>query len=310
MKRLMMAALAAVCLATAAAAETWYVPGWNRTQEVDGLAFERCTNVFAAATCRFHFWDGNRRWSAAMRNADREANRLVDMIASTNAEFRANLTLVGHSLGGRIIARTLAGLSDRKIKIRQGILLAPAIPMKDRDVARMGGGSDLPVLLLCNPQDAVLKYVYSVAGGEEQPALGADGTPWRIPNVVQCAVPHDITRQTSIGAIWGQSETIKRLCNHLAAFYFTELEKILQGEPSAQVQVRVPQDKVNVETKVMDAGIWWTVIDEERGWKFERNIVTGHCRILNPEKRRVAWGGEAELERSFTAIRWQLRQNR
>ena len=285
--------------ASASAAEVWYIPGWNRTQEVDGLAYDRCTNVFANATCRFHIWDGNRMWGTSAKNADAEAVRLADRIAAMDTASRTNLTLVGHSLGGRIIARTLANLSARDLKIKQGILLAPAIPMKALDVARMGGGSVQPVLLLCNPQDVVLKYVFTIAGGEENPSLGADGTPWVIPNVIQYSVPSD--------TFWGQSETVKRICNHLAAFYFTELGKILAGTPSPRVQVRVPQDKVNVETKVMDAGLWWTVVDEYRGWKFERNIVTGHCRILDPDKRRVAWGNETELRRSFNTIRLQLR---
>ena len=293
--------------ACASAAEVWYIPGWNRTQEVDGLAYDRCPNVFATAPCRFHIWDGNRMWGTSAKNADAEAVRLADRIAAMDTASRTNLTLVGHSLGGRIIARTLANLSARDLKIKQGILLAPAIPMKALDVARMGGGSVQPVLLLCNPQDVVLKYVFTIAGGEENPSLGADGTPWVIPNVIQYSVPSDITEQTPIDAFWGQSETVKRICNHLAAFYFTELGKILAGTPSPRVQVRVPQDKVNVETKVMDAGLWWTVVDEYRGWKFERNIVTGHCRILDPDKRRVAWGNETELRRSFNTIRLQLR---
>ena len=68
----------------------------------------------------------------------------------------------------------------------------------------------------------------------------------------------------------------------------------------------VPQDKVNVEWKVMDAGVWWDVLQVREGWKLERNIVTGHCRILNPEKRRVAWGREASMRESFDKILRQL----
>lgn len=299
--------MATVGLTAFAMADVWYIPGWNRTQEVDGLAYDRCTNVFADATCRFYTWDGNRLWPTAVKNADEEAARLAEKIAALDASTRTNLTLVGHSLGGRLIARTLASLSARGLKIRQGILLAPAIPAEELDVVRMGGGSERPVLLLCNPQDIVLKYVYSIAGGEEGPALGTDGAPWIIPNVIQYSVPCDITEETPIEAFWGRSETVKRICNHLAAFYFTELRRILDGEPSHDVQVRVPQDHLNIKMKVLDAGIWWRVVDEHRGWKLERNIVTGHCRILDPEKHRVAWGDEEKLKYSFRTIRYQLK---
>ena len=44
-KPMAMAALLAAAAFTAHA-EVWYVPGWNRTAERDGLAYTSCTNVF------------------------------------------------------------------------------------------------------------------------------------------------------------------------------------------------------------------------------------------------------------------------
>ena len=90
--------------------------------------------------------------------------------------------------------------------------------------------------------------------------------------------------------------------------YFAELGRILRGAPSKAPQVRVLQDRVNVEAKVMDAGIWWDVLDEVQGWKLERHVLTGHCRILNPQKRRTAWGSEKNMRSSFATIRTQLRK--
>jgi hypothetical protein len=68
----------------------------------------------------------------------------------------------------------------------------------------------------------------------------------------------------------------------------------------------VPQDKINFEWKVMDVEVWWEVIDKKDGWKLERNIVTGHCRIVNPEKLRVAWGGREKMEKPFKKVKAQL----
>ena len=99
---------------------------------------------------------------------------------------------------------------------------------------------------------------------------------------------------------------MKRVCNHLAAFYFTELSRILDGAPSPDAQVRVPQGKVNLEWKVVDAGVWWRVLDACAGWKLERNVVTRHCRIVSPARRRAAWGSEDEMRRSFGKIRSQM----
>ena len=287
------------------AAEVWYVPGWMRTADTNGMAYASCTNVYAASSCRFRGWDGDCNWWTAADNADREAVRLADEIADLDAATRAELTLVGHSLGGRIIAHTLAHLAKKGMKIRQGVLLAPAIPMRDPDVQKMGGGCDLPALVVMNPQDTVLKYIFTVSG-QEAPSLGTDGTLKPVTNVVEYAVPSTVTEDTAVDTLWGKSEHLKRLCNHLAPFYFTELEKILAGTPSANVQVKVVQDKINLEWKTLDKGVWWNVMDTCQGWKLEKNIVTRHYRILNPEKRRVAWGGEKEMRLSFKKIKAQL----
>ncbi len=289
-------------------ADVWYVPGWNRTAAPDDLAYPACTNMFGDARCAFKAWDGDGLWPTAVRNADAAAERFADEIAALDPDRRAGLTLVGHSLGGRIVTRVLARLARRGLKIRQGILLAPAIPMTDADVAAAGGGSAEPVLLIVNPRDTVLKYAYALGSGEEGPSLGADGAVHAIANLVEYAVPSRVTDETEIAAPWGRSETVKRLCNHLAPFYFAELRRILDGEPSPDAQVRVPQGNVNVEWQVLDRGLWWDVAETCRGWKLERNKVTLHCRILDPERRRVAWGSEADMRRSFLKVRAQLEE--
>ena len=299
------ATILAAGITAAASADVWYVPGWNRTTETNGLAYTSCKEVFKDKVCAFWGWDGDRSWSTSAANADIAAKRLADEIASSNAVFRSELVIVGHSLGGRIVARTLAELSRRDVKVGQGILLAPAIPMNDPDVAQMGGGCMRPAIVVVNPKDVVLKYCYDMVGGEGGPALGRNGSPVALPNVVEYAVPKAITNETKIDAAWGRSEIVKRVCNHLAAFYFTELQRILGGKPSKSAQVRVPQGRINLEWKVIDAGVWWDVLERCGGWKLERNVVTGHCRIISPERRRVAWGTEAQMRTSFRKIRAQ-----
>lgn len=302
-------AILAVGIVAATSAEVWYVPGWNRTAETNGLAYTSCTNVFKGNVCAFWGWDGDRSWSTSAANADVAAKRLAAEIAATNAAFRSELVIVGHSLGGRIVARTLAELSRMGVKVGQGILLAPAIPMNDPDVALMGGGCVRPTIVVVNPKDTVLKYCYDMVGGEDGPALGRNGSSIALTNVVEYAVPKTITNETKIDAAWGRSETVKRVCNHLAAFYFTELRRILDGNPSKSAQVRVPQGRINFEWKVIDAGVWWNVLDTCGGWKLERNIVTGHCRIISPERKRVAWGPESQMRTSFRKIHTQLSQD-
>ncbi len=286
--------------------EAWFVPGWMRTYKPEELAWRSFTNVFSTTKNRFRRWDGNRLWPIAAKNADAEAVKLADEIKAMPEERRAHLTLVGHSLGGRIVARALSRVSSDGIKIKRGILLAPAIPANDVDIERMGFGSEEPIIVVVNPDDMTLKYVYAIAGGESGPAYGASAAFEMPRNVKEIPVTDDIVKSTVIDAFWGRFDAVKEIANHHASFYFGELSKVLDGKESKGVRVMVPQDKVNVEWKVMDAGVWWNVLDEKAGWKLERNIVTGHCRIINPDKIRVAWGDYSRMKMAFKRVVSQL----
>lgn len=298
-----MTAFAAVGLLASAI----YVPGWMLTSEIEPDAEVGMTNLFPRAECGFHAWDGDRLWPTAAANADAEGAKFAEEIAAMDQAARTNLTLVGHSLGGRIVAHTLARLGEKGLKVKQGVLMAAAISTADPDIARMSAGSELPVLVIVNPDDITLKYVYTVMGGESAVALGANGVPTNLANVVEYTVPTNITETTEIGPFWGRSETVKRIANHYALFYLETVRKIFAGELEPGARVIVPQGKVNVELPVFDMGIWWDVLDTAGGWKLERNKVTDLCRILDPRRRRTAWGTETEMRGSFEKVREQLR---
>ncbi len=284
--------------------EVWYVPGWMKCAEPhDGdETWASFSKIFDGARTRFHAWGGNESWSTSRANADAESLRLANLIADMGVA-RTNLTLVGHSLGGRIVARTLARLAERDLKIRQGILMAAAIPNNDSDVVVMGRGACLPVLCLCNPEDTTLRFVYRVVGGESAAALGAGGALVKLQNVVECAVPATITKETEVKAVWGQIEGVRRIASHHALFYLAALRRIFDNPQSTDQQILIPQDRLNLELKVLDAGVWWDILASENGWKLERNVVTRHCRILNPRKERVAWGTESKMWAAFRKIK-------
>jgi hypothetical protein len=58
----------------------------------------------------------------------------------------------------------------------------------------------------------------------------------------------------------------------------------------------------------MDSGIWWNVLEEFSDWKIEKNKLTGHCRIIDPSKRRTAWGREGEMRKAFEKVKLQLKK--
>ena len=288
------------------AATVWFIPGWLRTAEPHEGIMECVSNAFPEASVEFKAWDGdNLVWPLSVDSADKESWRFAFEIAMMPPEARTNLTLVGHSLGGRITARVLARLAENGLKVKQAILMGAAIPANDPDLAKIGLATELPVLAVCNPKDHVLRYVYATVGGEGAVAFGANGTPTPCENVVECVTPTNITSEVDIGGIWAK-KVIKDIANHHEKFYLEYARRILGGEePSGKVMV--PQDFPGVEGHVMDSEIWWTVLDSFRGWKLEKNKVTGHCRIIDPDKLRKAWGHESELRSAFEKVKQQLK---
>ena len=288
------------------AATVWFIPGWLRTAEPHEGILECVSNAFPEASVEFKAWDGdNLVWPLAVDSADKESWRFAFEVAMMPPEVRTNLTLVGHSLGGRITARVLARLAENGLKVKQAILMGAAIPANDPDLVKMGLATELPVLAVCNPKDHVLRYVYATVGGEGAVAFGANGTPTPCANVVECVTPTNITSEVDIGGIWAK-KVIKDIANHHEKFYLEYARRILGGEePSGKVMV--PQGFPGVEGHVMDSEIWWTVLDSSRGWKLEKNKVTGHCRIIDPDKLRKAWGRESEMRSAFEKVKQQLK---
>lgn len=286
--------------------KVWFIPGWLRTAEPHEGILECVSNVFPEANAAFKRWDGdNVVWPLAVDSADKEAWRFAFEIAVMPPEDRARLTLVGHSLGGRITAHVLARLAEHGLKIRQAILIGAAIPSDDPDLAKMGLATELPIIAVCNPNDYVLRYVYATLGGEGAVAFGANGTPTPSTNVVEWVTPANITRETNIDGIWGKSQALKDIANHHEKFYLDYVRRILAGEePSGDVMV--PQDFPSVEGHVMDSMVWWDVLDSAGGWKLERNKAIGHCRIVDPNRLRKAWGGESEMRAAFEKVKNQL----
>lgn len=284
------------------ATSIWYIPGWMRAKEPERGVIPALTEAFNNSTVEFKTWDGNSTmWPSAVEAADREAWRFAFELATMPKEEREELTIVGHSLGGRILVRVLAILARRGLRIRQGILLAAAIPYEDEDLAKIGAGSKLPVVAICNPDDVTLRYIYAIAGGEKSAAFGANGTLRSIDNVIERVVPKDITSQVEIERRWAKTQVLKDIANHHALFYIAYLKEVLAGEEAIE-DVMVVQHLPTIEHKVVDAGIWWRVVAETNGWKLEKHRLTKHCRILSPEKICRAWGSEAKMRASFEKV--------
>ncbi len=58
----------------------------------------------------------------------------------------------------------------------------------------------------------------------------------------------------------------------------------------------------NIPFPTMGGKVFWNELAECDGWRLQKNMLTGHCRILNPDDIRVAWGGEDALMRLFQRL--------
>lgn len=68
---------------------------------------------------------------------------------------------------------------------------------------------------------------------------------------------------------------------------------VIVAVPAAIAAVKeILQSKIslpNFPCRVAKWGMWDTIC-EYGGWRLEQNVFTKHCRIVDPEGRRRAWG--------------------
>ncbi|EST55367.1 hypothetical protein T458_06095 [Brevibacillus panacihumi W25] len=56
----------------------------------------------------------------------------------------------------------------------------------------------------------------------------------------------------------------------------------------------------NLPTKTLGGSFFWDTLDRKNGWKLQKNLITEHYRILDPENVRQAWSpDESSIWRTF-----------
>lgn len=58
----------------------------------------------------------------------------------------------------------------------------------------------------------------------------------------------------------------------------------------------------NVNFPTMGGEIWWNNLASYKGWRIQQNTMTHHCRILDPDNVRRAWGGLDAMEKIFKKL--------
>ncbi|MBR2837276.1 MAG: alpha/beta hydrolase [Kiritimatiellae bacterium] len=225
--------LAMLALAGSPQERAMYVPGWNRCSRGEDEAFRFVAAAFPDAEVSTYAWDGNCMWLKARKNADAAAGRLADELAALPEEERERLTLVGHSLGGRIVVRALARLGRRGLKVRRALVMAAALPSDDADIADFAAAAAEPVEIVCNDRDAMLQLGYRPFGGEGSAALGAVGAAAPLANCHVSFVAPETVKSAPVAVHWAKIGWLRIVAAHYAPFYLEHI-KLMDSEAAAQ----------------------------------------------------------------------------
>lgn len=110
------------------------------------------------------------RWKRALSDVERWADLLANKIANDlSPSQREKLILIGHSLGGNMVIRTLAHLHRQKLSIKSAVLLGAAIDNQNENILLAMNATQKPIYSMINPGDAALNVFKMVEGS---PALG------------------------------------------------------------------------------------------------------------------------------------------
>lgn len=75
------------------------------------------------------------------------------------------------------------------------------------------------------------------------------------------------------------------------------LEKIASN-PGLLDNISMP----NINFPTMGGEVFWNNLAVYKGWRIQQNTLTHHCRILDPNDVRRAWGGMAAMEKVFQKL--------
>jgi len=58
----------------------------------------------------------------------------------------------------------------------------------------------------------------------------------------------------------------------------------------------------NLPTPTMGGQMVWDTLAEANGWRLQQNELTKHCRILDPDDVRRAWGTRKGMEKALEIL--------
>ena len=274
-------ALVFFCAVGVSAQEVWFVSGFLSGLHPQEDALGILQKVFPDATVSLWNWESTGHlYHECQDIADKEGAVIAQAIEKMSTAERENLVLVGHSLGGRIVVRTMALLAKNGLKIERAVILGAAIPYDDDDIPVALHASKMPNIIVYNHNDDILRQFYPL--GEDQGdgernfyriALGLRGfTGNYSPQELIQWRSNDVFEDFSSSATCESHNPI----SYLSCFARNFQKNAPDMPPSVMVKSASHADKITV------LPIFHTCLASCCGWRLLRVKVTGRYIIVDP----------------------------
>ncbi len=248
-------------------------------------------------------------------------------------KINEKIHLIGHSTGGLIIRIFLSQIQNIN-HIGKCVLIAT--PNKGTKLADLADKISKELVIffkilkelqtknienrISNMKDKV--EVGAIAGNKNNLLLGKllkeenDGRV-EVNSVVYDGVTDFIVLPYNHKEIHHQFETAKLIHNYLkkGKFIYKEEKKeeeIINDEKFASIVSNprlieelctiLRENIPNWERQTPGGKIWWNNLAEYNGWRLQQSKLTGHCRILNPNDYRKAWGSKTSMRKAINKI--------
>ncbi|MBO5667637.1 MAG: DUF726 domain-containing protein [Lentisphaeria bacterium] len=287
-------------------AEVCFVPGWYN----EWINYRKHTAVlaglFPGENIRICKWDSNRFWKNAKKSAGEFADEFSGEVLAGNSE---EITLIGHSLGGRIVLDCIARIARQKKQVRQVILLGTAGVITPEDLQNCRQVSRLPVINIFCTDDNMLKLFYAREGVMP---LGLCGLPQQEKHFRQyrMRVPDHEIKLLDVRILSHKNvEFFRETAAHLAKKYVQVLGEVLQQQTGeAYIDLAVLEKIASRDAVKKDLFPGFVTIDEWDGWKLDCRRIRRRFRIASPVGRTFYFDSEYAARRNFSDIRSRLIQ--
>ena len=62
----------------------------------------------------------------------------------------------------------------------------------------------------------------------------------------------------------------------------------------------------NIPLRTNGGKVFWNELANVNGWRLQKNMVWGTCRIIDPDNVRRAWGGEEAMTKALKELQAQM----